>query len=312
VVIGYFDAHAKPVLHVASGDIVDVDTLITSTPEALERMGLPSDEVQHSLRNIVTASKERGPGGHILAGPIFVEGANPGDTLEVRILSVDLAVPYGYQACSATWTFVPENCEEPKSRIIRLDRQRMVAEFAPGIEVPLRPFFGILGVAPSATEGRITSLPPGMYGGNVDIKELVAGTKIFLPIRAEGALFEVGDGHAAQGDGESGGTALETSLRGRLQLIVHHDMHLTWPRAETPTAFITLGADPDLATAGRIANREMTNLLMEKAHLARTEANRLAGIAGDLRFGELSDGNVLVYMTLPKSVFNDRLGEHQR
>jgi acetamidase/formamidase len=306
VVVGYFDARAKPVLRVASGDVIDVDTLITSTPDALERMGLPAAEVQQSLRDITSASLERGPAGHILTGPIFVEGAEPGDVLEVRVLSADLAISYGYQACSAKWTFVPENCEDPKSRIIRLDLQRNIVEFAPGIESPARPFFGILGVAPSLAAGRISSLPPSTHGGNLDIKELVAGSTVFLPIRAEGALFEVGDGHAAQGDGESGGTALETSLRGRLQLIVHKEIHLTWPRAETPTDFVSLGADPDLIKAGQIANREMVAFLMEKASLSRTEANRLAGIAGDLHFGELSDENVLVYMTLPKIV----LGAH--
>jgi acetamidase/formamidase len=304
VVIGYFDAHARPVLSVASGDILDVDTLITSTPDALERMGLPASEVQQSLRNIFAAKLERGPAGHILTGPIFVEGAEPGDALEVRVLFVDLAIPYGYQACSAKWTFVPDSCEEPKGRIIRLDPKRNVAEFAPGIEVPLTPFFGILGVAPVPEAGRISSLPPGTHGGNLDIKQLIGGAKVFLPVRAEGALFEVGDGHAAQGDGESGGTALETSLRGRLQLIVHKGMKLTWPRAETATDFITLGADPDLTKAGRIANREMILFLMQRASLSRTEANRLAGIAGDLHFGELSDENVLVYMTLPKKVLS--------
>jgi len=310
VVVGYFDAHAKPILRIASGDIIDVDTLITSTPEALERMGLHPSEVQQSLRDITTAGLERGPAGHILTGPIFVEDAEPGDALEVRVLSADLAIPYGYQACSAKWTFVPEDCEDPKSRIIRLDLKRKLVEFAPGIEFPVRPFFGILGVAPAVAAGRISSLPPGTHGGNLDIKELVAGTKVFLPVRTEGALFEVGDGHAAQGDGESGGTALETSLRGRLQLIVHKDMHLAWPRAETPTDFISLGADPDLTRAGQIANREMVEFLMKKASLPRTEANRLAGIAGDLHFGELSDENVLVYMTLPKAVLGAHLNQN--
>jgi acetamidase/formamidase len=304
VVIGNFDAGARPVLSVASGDSVDVDTLITSTPDVLERMGLPAAEVQQSLRDILSAKLERGPATHILTGPIFVEGAEPGDALEVRVLSVDLAIPYGYQACSAKWTFLPENCEEPKSRIIRLDPKRGIAEFGVGIEVPLAPFFGVLGVAPAPEAGRISSLPPGMHGGNLDIKQLTAGTKVVLPVRANGALFEVGDGHAAQGDGESGGTALETSLRGRLQFIVHKHMQLTWPRAETATDFITVGADPDLTRAGRIANREMIRFLMEKASLSRTEANRLAGIAGDLHFGELSDESVLVYMTLPKKVLS--------
>ena len=244
VVTGYFDAHAKPSLHVATGDIVDVDSLITSTPEALERIGLPPFELQQSLRDITSAAMERGPAGHILTSPIFVDGAEPGYALEVRILSVDLAIPYGYQTCREKWTFVPDNCQEPKSRIIWLNRRRNVVDFAPGIDVPLAPFFGILGVAPTHEPGRISNLSPAMHRGNVDSKRLDAGSSAFLPVRAKGALSEVGDVHAAQGDGESGGTTLETSLRGRLHMIVHKGMRLTWARAVTATDFITLGAYP--------------------------------------------------------------------
>lgn len=306
VVVGYFSASATPVLRVASGDLVDVDTLITSSPQGLERLGLAPGEVQPALREIAAQVTDRGPGGHILNGPVFVEGARPGGALEVRVLSVELAVPYGYAACSDQWTFVPENCEAPRSRLIRLDLSRNVALFAPGIEVPLRPFFGILGVAPPPAAGRINSLPPGAHGGNFDNRQLVAGTTMYLPVSVEGALFEVGDGHAAQGDGETGGTALETSLHGRLQLVARPDLHLKWPRAETPTHFMTMGADPDLVKAGQIAVQEMVDFLMATAHLPRTEANRLLGIAADLRISELSDGNLAAYMTIPKEIFVTR------
>jgi acetamidase/formamidase len=303
VVIGYFDARTKPALRIASGDIVDFDTLITSDPQELESNGLPAVEVQRSLRDITSQVTDKGPGDHILTGPIFVEGAQPGDVLEVRILSVDLAIPYGYQACSESWTFVPRNCEDPKFRIIELDRQKRTASPAPGIVVPLQPFFGIMGVAPSRTAGRISSNPPGLHGGNIDNRRLVAGTTFYLPVNADGALFEVGDGHAAQGDGETGGTALETSLRGRLQLIVRRDMHLRQPRGETSTEFITMGAASDLTAAAKLAVQDMIDLLIEKGSLSRSEANRIAGIAADLHVSEVADEKVGAYMTLPKSVF---------
>lgn len=306
VVIGYFDAHARPVLRIRSGDIVDVDTLITSDPKELESNGLPRPQVQKSLRDITSRVTDKGPGDHILTGPIFVEGAKPGDVLEVQIRSVNLAIPYAYQACSESWTFLPKNCEEPKFRIIRLNRQNMTASPSPGIVVPLQPFFGIMGVAPAATAGRISSNPPGLHGGNLDNKKLIAGTILYLPVNVEGALFEVGDGHAAQGDGETGGTALETSLRGHLQLIVRKDMHLLQPRAETPTEFITMGADSELTLAAKLAVQDMIELLMEKASLSRSEANRVAGIAADLHISEVADEKVGAYMTVAKSVLENR------
>src|SRR5262245_50102372 len=210
IAYGYYDAAAKPVLRIASGDIIDVDTLLTNTPRGLERAGLKPEEIQASLRAIVDTVKDRGPGGHILTGPVFVEGAEPGDALEVRVLSIDLPLAYGYNGCSG---FVPENCV-PKSpaKIIPLDRKKMTATFAPGIVIPLRPFFGSMGVAPPPSAGRISSNPPGIHAGNLDNKELVAGTTLFIPVHVTGALFEIGDGHAAQGDGEVDQTAIETSL----------------------------------------------------------------------------------------------------
>jgi acetamidase/formamidase len=229
---GYYWSAAEPVLRISSGDIVEVVTMITNRPDRLEQAGISADQIQQSLRDIVDQVTDRGPGGHILTGPIYVEDADPGDVLEVRVLSVDLEIPYGYNGCSG---FVPDNCGESRTRIIQLDRERMTAEFAPGIVIPLKPFFGSMGVAPPAEAGRWSSNPPWIHAGNLDNKELIAGTTLFIPIHAAGALFEVGDGHAAQGDGEVNQTGLETSLRGRLQLIVRKDLSLKWPRAETST-----------------------------------------------------------------------------
>ena len=303
VVVGYFDANAKPALRIASGDIVEVETLITSDPEELEKNGLRPEEVETSLRDITAQVTDKGPGDHVLTGPIYIEGAKAGDALEVRLLGIELAIPYGYQACSEGWTFVPQNCQEPKFRIIRFNRDRMNAQITAGVTIPLNPFFGIMGVAPAPSAGRISSNPPGEHGGNLDNKRLVAGTTLYLPIRTEGALFEIGDGHAAQGDGETGGTALETSLRGRLQFIVRKDVHLRQPRAETSTEFITMGADSDLTAAAKIAVQDMIDFLMEKGSLSRAEANRIAGLAANLHISEVADEKVGAYMTVSKSLF---------
>src|SRR3982751_2773345 len=246
IAYGYYDAAATPVLRIASGDIIDVDTLLTNTPAGLERAGIAPDAVQPSLRAIVdqTPREKRGPGGHILTGPVYVEGAEPGDALEVKILSIDLAIPYGYNGCSG---YVRENCSQGpnRTRIIQLDAKTMTAEFAPGIIIPLRPFFGSMGVAPAPEAGRVSSNPPGVHAGNLDNKALVAGTTLLIPVYAPGALFEVGDGHAAQGNGEVDQTAIETSLRGRLQLTVRKGMALNFPRAETVTDYISMAFDPD-------------------------------------------------------------------
>ena len=300
VAYGYYWSEAEPVLRIASGDIVDVETMITSRPNRLEQAGVPPELVEQSLRDIVDSVTDRGPGGHILTGPIYVEGAEVGDVLEVRVISVDLAIPYAYNGCSG---FLRDNCGDPRTRIIWLDTLRMIAPLDNGIEIPLRPFFGSMGVAPPPEAGRISSNPPWIHAGNLDNKELVAGTTLFIPVHVAGALFEVGDGHAAQGDGEVDQTAIETSLRGRLQLIVRKDMHLTWPRAETPTHFITMGTDEDLTVATQVAVQEMIDFLMEYRDLPRVEAYRLASIAADLRITQLVDGKVGVHMMVPKGIF---------
>ena len=179
----------------------------------------------------------------------------------------------------------------------------MTAEFAPGIIIPLKPFFGSMGVAPAPSLGRVSSNPPSMHAGNLDNKELIAGTTLFIPVHVAGALFEVGDGHVAQGDGEVDQTAIESSLRGKLQLIVRKDMKLTWPMGETPTHMITMGTDTSLTVATRVAVQEMVDYLSRSRGLSKMDAYRLASIAADLRITQLVDGNVGVHMMVPKSIF---------
>jgi acetamidase/formamidase len=301
VAYGYYWAEAAPVLRIGSGDILDVDTLLTSTPERLEKAGVAAVDVQASLRAIVDQVKDRGPGGHILTGPVYVEGAMPGDALEVRVLSIHLPIEYGYNGCSG---FIRENCTPGAGiRIIRLDRQRLLGHFAPGIEIPLRPFFGSMGVAPPPARGRVSSNPPDIHAGNLDNKELVAGTTLWIPVHVPGALFQIGDGHAAQGDGEVDQTAIETSLRGRVQLIVRKGMTLAWPRAETPSHFISMGTDVDLARATRIAIQEMIDFLVATKKMDRHAAYQLTSIAGDVAITQLVDGTMGVHVKMPKGIF---------
>ena len=304
VAYGHYWAESKPVLRVASGDIIDVDTLLTNTPAGLTRAGVPADKIQDSLRAVVAGvtGDRRGPGGHILTGPVYVEGAEPGDVLEVHVVSVDLALDYGYNGCSG---FVPENCDRAAgTRIIQLDRKTMTAEFLPGIVIPLKPFFGSMGVAPAPELGRVSSNPPSRHAGNLDNRELVAGSTLYIPVFVPGALFEVGDGHAAQGDGEVDQTAIETSLRGQLRLTVRKDMRLTWPRAETATDFIAMATDPDLGVATKLAIQEMVDFLAAAKGLTKHQAYQLVSIAGHVAVTQLVDRpNLGVHVKLPKSIF---------
>ena len=304
VAYGYYWSEAPPVLRIPSGDIIDVDTLLTNTPEGLAKAGVSDARIQSSLKAIVSqvTGDRRGPGGHILTGPVYVDGAEPGDVLEMKIQSIDLTIDYGYNGCKGV---LPENCEpDTPVRIIPLDRKRMSAEFAPGIVIPLRPFFGSMGVAPAPEAGRVSSNPPGRHAGNLDNRELVAGSTLYIPVFVRGALFEIGDGHVAQGDGEVDQTAIETSLRARIQLTVRKDMKLTWPRAETATDYISMATDPDLNVATRTAIQEMIDFLVAEKHLTRHAAYQLVSIAGNVAVTQLVDKpNVGVHVRLPKSIF---------
>jgi acetamidase/formamidase len=304
VVYGYYWSEAKPALRIASGDIIDVDTLLTNSPMGLSRAGVPDNKIQESLKSIVNevTGERRGPGGHILTGPVYIEGAEPGDALEAKILSIDFALDYGYNGCSG---FLPENCEPgAPAKIIPLDKKTMTAAVFPGIIVPLRPFFGSMGVAPAPELGRVSSNPPGRHAGNLDNKELLVGSTLYIPVFVRGALFLVGDGHAAQGDGEVDQTAIETSLRGRIQLTVRKGMKLDWPRAETPTDFISMAADPDLTVATKIAIQEMVDYLADARKLTKHQAYQLVSMAGNVAITQLVDKpNMGVHVRVPKSIF---------
>jgi acetamidase/formamidase len=302
---GNYDAAAKPVLNIHSGDTVVFETLLTNSPAGLEKAGVAPVDVQQSLRDVFKEFPvtSRGPGGHILNGPVYIEDAEPGDTLEVRIQKIDLAIPYAYNGFRFGAGFLTNDFPYARVKIIPLDRKRMMARFGPGIEIPLHPFFGSMGVAPPEGYGKINSAPPGIHAGNMDNKELVAGTILYLPVHAKGALFEIGDGHAGQGNGEVDITAMETSLVGTLQFILRKDLKVKYPRAETPTHYISMGFDDDLSEATRIAVRQMIDFLVSEKHMSRDDAYMLTSVAGDVDITELVDGNKGVHVMMPKNVF---------
>ena len=244
VVWGNYNAAAKPALTLQSGDTATIQTLSTcGAPARLESLGIPPADIPEYVRDIYTQvpADQKGPGGHILTGPVALATAEPGDVLEVRILKIQIDVPWSCNSFGAGRGFLPDDFPYSRTRIIPLDRTRMIAHFAPSVDIPLHPFFGSMGIATPG--GKTDSAPPWMNGGNMDNKDLVAGTTVFYPVNSKGANFEVGDGHANQGNGEVDITALETQLTGTFQFIVHkgepklgmdNPNRLLWPRAETP------------------------------------------------------------------------------
>jgi acetamidase/formamidase len=219
----------------------------------------------------------------------------------VQILKVDLDADFACNVFGVGSGFLPMEYPYGRYKVIPLDRQKMIGHFAPGIEIPLKPFFGSMGVAPSG--GKIDTAPPFAHAGNLDNKELVAGTTLYIPVAAKGALFQAGDGHAAQGNGEVDITALETYLSGTFRFVVHKDRHLIWPRAETPTHYISMGFSKDLKEATTLALRDMIAFLMDEKKLSRDDAYMLSSVAVDMEITQLVDGNVGVHAMLPKKLF---------
>jgi acetamidase/formamidase len=267
----------------------------------LEQLGASTDDSIREMKEMYARVKDRGPGPHFMTGPVAIEGAQPGDVLEVEILEIRLRSPYAWMMIEPGAGALPEEFPYLRKKLVRLDERNKTAEFAPGIRIPVRPFFGNLGVAPP--EGRLNSAPPGYHAGNLDNRHLVAGTRLYIPVQVPGALFAAGDGHAAQGDGEVCVTALETNLTGVFRFTVRKDMKLRWPRAETPTHIITMGLDPSLDEAARRAAREMIDYLTTERGLSRDDAYMLTSAAVDLRVTQVVDGVKGVHAMLPKSIF---------
>jgi acetamidase/formamidase len=298
---GYYSAEVKPALIVHSGDTVRMHTVSTCNLERMEAAGMPHAAIPQYDRDIHEQVKDKGPGGHILTGPVDIAEAEPGDVLEVQIQNIDIDVPYACNGFAPGRGFLPNDFPYARMKMMPLDLAHNVAKFAPGIDIPLHPFFGSMGLAPLS--GKLNSGPPWMHAGNMDNKELVAGTTLYIPVQAKGAFFEAGDGHAGQGNGEVDITALETWLTGTFKFIVHKDQHLLWPRGETPTSYISMGFDEDLKTATEMAVRNMIDFLVSEKHLSRDDAYALTSVAVDVDTTQLVDGKVGVHAICPKTVF---------
>lgn len=293
---GFHDATLDPVLEVDSGDEVVVNTVSADPAHDVPAHWLPPQ-----IHDIFAHAK-RGTGPHILTGPIAVRGARSGQVLQVDILDIRLTQPYGYNIVSPVKGMFGTETPTQKTTIIPIDLETGVADVAPGLRVPTRLFFGQMGVAPPREWGRLDSRPPNKYGGNIDNKELLPGTRLFLPIWTDGALFSVGDGHAAQGDGEVNQTAIETSLDGHFRLSLRSDFAIEWPLAVTPDHLMTMAFHEDLDDAARIAMRIMIGLLERHYAMQFHDAYRLCSIAADMRVTQFVNGNRGIHVLLARDL----------
>jgi acetamidase/formamidase len=299
---GFFDASLKPVLTIDSGDIVRLWTT-TGNPRYFESLGVPKEKIPPELFAAFEGAPGEGRDDHTLDGPIAVRGAEIGDTVEIRIRSIELWLPIAAMSFRANRGSLPEDFPYSRDRVFFFDPAAKAIEFAPGVVVPTKPFWGVIGVAPPPSMGRVPSGPPNVFGGNMDNHDLQPGTSLFLPVHAHGALISIGDGHAVQGDGEVGMSAVETSLKGEIQVVLHKGMRITWPRAETPTHYMTIGLHEDLNQAAKIATREMINFVVATKGLPRDDVLMLLSAAMDLHVTEIVDGTKGVHAMLPKAIF---------
>jgi acetamidase/formamidase len=315
VIWGYISADLPPALTIKSGQTVKVDTvthqgLLTRDDPVtfFGAAGIPPEQVLQDATDIYhRVSRVKGLSAHVLTGPLYVEGAAPGDMLEVRIHKFDLRVPYGVNNSGPRTGVLGELLTAPAPKIIRLDVNRNVALFSKDIEVALSPFLGVMAVAPPRDLLLVSSRPPSSWGGNMDLNRLAAGATLYLPVFNAGAQFFTGDPHAVQGDGEVNGTAIEASLSATLQFIVHKGAGtgMRWPRAEDAANYYTMGMDLNLDTAMREATRETVEFLEERFDLTAADAYSLASIGVDFRIAEAVDSTQVVYAAIAKKLFKN-------
>jgi len=295
---GFFDAALEPVLAVQSGDSVRVLTEPVALRELLPQL---DSRISAELREIA-AVKTGGPSSHVLNGPIAVKGAAPGDVLEVFFERIDPRYDWGFNCIQPLKGGLSEDFPCRKTVVVEIDKEKRLGDWGAGVRVPLAPFFGEVGVAPEPKLGRVPSSLPGVWGGNLDNKELVAGTRLFLPVFAKDALFSIGDGHACQGDGEADSFALETGLDATVRLTIRRDLSLAAPMAETPTHYIFMGFDPILDNAAKSALREAIDFLVKKNGMSREDAYILCSLAVDLHVTQIVNGVKGVHAMLPRSL----------
>ena len=300
--LGGFSSQLPPALVIESGDRIEVETYTgfkiydQAPPEFLTPEFI---EICQTLK----ADRKVGTGPHLLTGPIYINHAEPGDVLEVRLEAISPRLSMGFNAIRPGWGALPEDFPHHALRFISLDLQKNNTEFpvGSGIKIPLRPFFGILGVA--TEDSSRSSVPPGIYGGNVDNRELQAGTRVFLPVFLPGAMFSIGDGHAAQGDGEVNVTAIETSMNGTIQLILHKGIDITQPIGETATDFISMGFGDTLDRAFEMALKNMIELLVKLTKIDKEDAYVLCSLAVNFHITQVVNAPQKgVHGMLPKAI----------
>ncbi|MDO9711815.1 acetamidase/formamidase family protein [Paracraurococcus lichenis] len=296
LVWGTLSATTPPYVTVDSGDTVT----ITSIPAGGAPSFPPDAAAVPAEYRAAVESVPQGPGAHFVNRPVFVRGAARGDVLQVDILSAEPSMDWGFVSVMPLLGTLPEEFTEYETIHPRIDRARGTCTLPWGTELPLDPFFGVIGTAPPPEWGACTTNIPRAFGGNMDNKELKPGTTLFLPVFNEGALFYAGDGHGVQGDGEVCITALETGLKGSFRLTVRKDLSLKMPFAETATHLMSIGLDEDLDDAAKQAVREMVREICARTNLSRNQAYMLCSLIGDLRVTQTVDGNKGVHMLLAK------------
>ena len=313
VLWGYLAANLPPAITIKSGQIVEIEALshqgLTTQQDPatfFAAYGISAGDVLPDAMAVFTQVKRpKGAAVHILTGPIYVDGAEPGDVLEVRVLDIRFRVPYGVNNTGPGKGVLPNLLQAQSVKLIRIDLERRVALFSGDIEIPLNPFMGIMAVSPPRSLGMVSSTPPGAWGGNMDLRFLGRGSTLYLPVFNRGAQFFTGDGHAVQGDGEVDGGAIEISLAPTLQFFVRKGQSIKSPRVETATDYLTTGLSVDLNEATKMALEEAVSFLQSEKGLSAADAYALSSLAVDLGIGEAVDIVNLVYAKIPKNIFRD-------
>ena len=295
---GFFSSDLKPRLTINSGDTVTISA-VSGGPEILPP---PPLEVPPAQREIHSKVTERMIPGAICTGPVEIAGAKKGLTLQVDIERIEPLSNWAYHLIKPLVGALPLDFGERRLIHLTLDDHRKAWRLPWGQEIPYKPFFGVMGVAPPANWGTVSSLPPRQNGGNMDNRELGVGSTLFLPIFVDGALFSVGDGHGAQSDGEIG-MACETGLVGTFRLTVRDDIPLQWPLGETPMHLITMAFDPDLDDCVVVALRLMLDLIVARTNLDRYQAYTLINLAAELRITQVTNGDKGVHCLMEKKYF---------
>lgn len=291
---GWFDNAQPPVLTVSSGDTVVMETMMHAHNQVV-----PGKTIEE-LKKLRTDNPGRGP--HTVTGPIFVSGAEPGDVLKVKIQRI---VPRAYGTnfnIPGMFGQFPKDFQDGQVKYLYLDMDQMTAEFLPGITIPLKPFPGTIGVA-RAEPGRYSTVPPGEYAGNMDIRDLSEGATLYVPVWVKGALLWSGDSHAAQGNGEVNLTAIETAYKElAVTLDVVKGMKLDFPRIETASAWITMGFDKDLNLALEQAKAQTVKFLAEQRKLSAEDAAKLMPKVSDCRISQVVNIKKGIHCMSPKNV----------